>query len=1108
MLHQNSQRINQPNFSNFQSSESRSAYRGIGTILPQNDRIDQPDRTACKDFYPFLDEFRKSAIPDRLTLANVKYCEPGDTLLLEILTETKICKAQKSQNYTGTAARRILDDYQNATLGGWVVYGTTLNGDRGEVAYVKLDHPRIPKAQGFGKHPSKVKPLKYDMPAGLPAVPILPWVTKETALQIYSKFKVTPLEGETFWQAVKRSGIPIVICEGFKKAASVLAHGYPAICSRSIYTWGVKGSKGLDGIKDVHPIIGDFATPGRKVYICFDQDIKPRTIQNVSIQIKQLGQALDKLGCDSRVTAWDSSLGKGVDDVLYGQRENAQVWLDDVLKGAQSVKDWLRNDRAAWVMESIRRAKRLPLTPDRETSGGYFPETPAIEPGEIRILEAPTSAGKTFEIARQGKQWKQDSGFVLMLYNINALGKQAAARCDLPHVSDYWMDSDPQKSDRAGRKEWEADIAHRQGAVMCFDSLHHLPNWVFKEKLLVVLDECNQGLSHLTGGETLGDRQETISNLFDDAIVSAAENGAILMSEAVVYPHSLELVKRLSGLKTVRYFNHDRPVDRGYCEIEKTLNPGALVYQAVGSVKSGEKILYMTSSQKHGRRLDKILSGLGYNVLRIDGQTNRGGAGTLGAPSPFEKFFDNPDEFLTGAACDVLICSPSVRTGLSIEGNHFDRRFGYFPDCSPDEALQHLTRYRPNVPSHIAAPDFVLTTGVETIAGAQGIKARLEYNTEISNKFLSLDNVAISDDRQALIVSSFIDFYAAAAALSGAQKSISHRCLVQTLENESFTVVEVKPGRSKEGERLLREARESIWREDALTLALSTPDEDFKTGVACTLEDEWRGIKSDLIEKYPGIDWNDEAVCYHSYTRQDGLMRRGVDMQVLVEDLEAAKLLDMPETQAARLSGLNYRRPTRALKALLINAIGVLRLLEPGLILENTNQVCVEVAAAARSLRKDLRYYGMNISDQGFDSKGRATHTPIDICQKLLKKFGLEFNVVSRPRSNGIRDRQYEVCPIVPRHYGDMNNSGHNREIEAQDRFESLKYRKALLDAARERLARLKELNKSSRNQAEIYEPETVETVPPDYPENLEPPENLDDDEGEVYYFEDNPGEG
>jgi hypothetical protein len=1035
----------------------------------------------------WLDEFRESAIPDSLTLANVKYCDPGDETILELLTEHTIANAQKSTHYTGTQARRTLDLYENARMGGWYAHGTTIGGDSGEVAHVKLDNPRETASfKGFGKIP-ELKKVKYEGPSKCPALPLLPCVDPETAQLIYARHHIDPEMGETFWQAVQRSGCPIIITEGLKKALCLMAHGIPAICVRGVACWHPKDEKHL------YQQIADFATVGRKIYICYDQDLKPATVKNVGIQIRQLGKALERCGVDVRVMSWHPEAGKGIDDAVYAMGEGGQVWIDDILKSAVTIKEWVKSGRVQQLLESIRRAKALPFEPDRDTEGGYLPEVPNAEIGTITILEAPTAAGKTQEIARQVQDWKARGGNVMLPYSLNSLGQQAANRCEnerkeaLPHSHDFY-----------GEEEFHNAIQAFQGVVLCYDSLHRVPEWFYKKPLLLILDECNQGLDHIVQGGTLKDRQEEIIKLFSKALKVAGQKGAIILAEAKVYPHSVALVKRLSGCDTVKYYRHDRIVDRGIVELEKTMNSGSLVTQAIESLKRGERIMWCTSSQKNARRMEYILQKFGFSTLRIDSETNRGTRD--GDPSPFAPFFTDPDDYLADLGCpDALIVSPTCKTGLSIEKDWFDRVFGYFPNCDSDTALQMMTRYRSPVPRHIATPSFITTSGYESLPTAKSVKSRIAYNQKVSSACLSIEAIENADDEFAATAAAIIDFYAASASLRGAQKQIAHLCLIDTLESERFEVIETTSTRSPEGEAEMREARESIWREDAGILAQSETSDDWRDdeNKPQTLKAEWATIKGKLTEKYPGINWDCPETCYYSYNRLDELMPRGVDLQVRCEDLDAANLEDLKDAKSTARSGLLHKTPTSHLNALLLNNIGVLRLLEEGLIFDDENPILIDVANRARSFRKDLKFFkGLTIGDQSIDTKGRRTHSPIDVCGKLLKLLGLEWNVVSRLSANGKRDRQYQVAPIVPKVHDDLNNDYHNSEIEAQDRLKALQYRQELLEAARVALAAIKAKHQTYQAATSTEEPASEQTQT-DY----SPPPNCDVSDDDVYEF-------
>ncbi len=94
-----------------------------------------------RQFQSVLSEFRESAIPDRLTEANVRWIEGDDAI--QLLTETAIANEQKVTSYVTTAGQRILERYQFAGAGGWVAFGCNVDGSLADAPYFKPKTPRL-----------------------------------------------------------------------------------------------------------------------------------------------------------------------------------------------------------------------------------------------------------------------------------------------------------------------------------------------------------------------------------------------------------------------------------------------------------------------------------------------------------------------------------------------------------------------------------------------------------------------------------------------------------------------------------------------------------------------------------------------------------------------------------------------------------------------------------------------------------------------------------------------------------------------------------------------------------------------------------------------------
>ena len=312
-----------------------------------------------------VDEFAASGISREMTLLNAQWID-GDPAI-EILCEDAIAKVQSNTSYLTEPAKRIRDRYDYIWAGGWFAYGTTLDGSQGLVAYVKPDEPRL---DFEGK-----KRVKYLTPESCPATPILPFMDEVCAERIFKRFKITPIEGETFWQTILRSNCPVGLVEGLKKALSVIEQCIPAIALRGFTQWAKKGSS------ELHDAIAQFATCGRKIYIFFDEDAKPQTLEQAHKQRLKLGNALENKGCRVFLPRWDTSLGKGVDDVLVGLGADAGTWLEELLRDAGTLK---QAKRADWIVKSVEfldEANKLSCPVERATTGTYMPALPAIGTG-------------------------------------------------------------------------------------------------------------------------------------------------------------------------------------------------------------------------------------------------------------------------------------------------------------------------------------------------------------------------------------------------------------------------------------------------------------------------------------------------------------------------------------------------------------------------------------------------------------------------------------------------------------------------------------------------------------------------------------------------------
>ena len=1016
----------------------------------------------------FLPEFRQSAIPDRLSLANATWIE-GDAAV-QLLAEHAIAASQKGTSFAGVQARRLLDKYDFAADGGWLATGCNLDGSPATVPYFKPANPRqTTEFRGFGEAP-KIKTVKYETPQGLAATPILPWVTLPEAIKIankngvrkeyeawilqnrisaqtsdrdrsaidssaedpgddrgrsaegfgfgekggarnrdsldkrqhfalnhYAEFEGADKVDPTFWQFVEKYNLPIAITEGLKTALAQIAHGMPAIALRGICNWHPKGEP------DLYPVIGHFATKGRQIYIVFDQDEKISTQNAVRTQALKLGAAIEKSGAKVGVCVWDGSRGKGIDDALFALGRHAQTWFNAVFEDALDLATYKRDDRVRQALETIARLNTLSYPVERATEGEYLPILPELQPGALHAIAASVNSGKTTRIGADLVKWAIALGWnVLVLTPINNLGKQSAHDWGLPHVHDYGTLPDQQSA------LW-SDVSHRHGVVLCPDSLPRVPDWFRSRPVLLILDEANQVVEHLTQGDTLKSRYSQILEEFTAAARHAIQTGAIVLAEDGLPDRAVNFVKSVSGCESVRVFTHKKQGVPWDC---KVFSGQASGYRArlLEAVATDKRILFVTSSQAEAVRLERALRRRhpDKKVVRIDSETNQQGQ--------FTVFFEQPDQWLQDNQPDVLILSPSAKSGVSIEGNvsienaYFASVWGYFPVLATDTHWQLLGRDRPSVPRIIFVPDFILSSGDESLLNPRSIKRRLGLNSKAIAGVYGLETLldeGNTSELQATIETAVLNYLAESKAVSGCQKSIANAALVDRLKKAGHNVECERLAKDGNIVNLWREIQEEIWRDQAAAIGAAkveahhTADWALKKldGLDVSLEIRILAQKVLWRDQFPGVNFDDPEECYQALCKDGGAMRRGVLLQAKAENLEAARESDRKAVEAVLKGNIRalHRLPKDYAKSLLIAKCGVLELLN-GEVYSSADPRCQQVKTWALQFKSEISYWLRLQVDE--------SQSAIEICHRLLKKLGLERDKKNRPGAVKFVDRR------------------------------------------------------------------------------------------------------
>jgi hypothetical protein len=503
-----------------------------------------------------------------------------------------------------------------------------------------------------------------------------------------------------FWQWVRsRPELPIIIVEGAKKAACLLSLGYIAIALPGIFN-GRRVTRDESGSVYAESLLPDlelFATAGRRFYFCFDRDTKPKTIKNVNLAIFKTGKLLEPLGCDVRVIALPGP-EKGVDDFIVAQgaaafarvyanalsfagwqwriRQQAQLtyvpWLQ--LNTPELDRQLLFAQRPSDESEVDKRLLHK-LNPDK-TQTQHFPNDGII------VLASGKGTGKTKLIASMVQCFDK----VIAAGHRIALMRNLCARMGL----DYKGDVDKVNGD------FITGSAYTMRLGLCVDSLLSINPAKFAGCVLVI-DEFMQVFTHLLTSSTCnkdGKRAALLARLHWLIRVASW----VIVADADAADVGIDYIRALRSEDSPAYLirNDYQPTGYPVRFIEATKDD-AIVAELLSDIRAGLKIFVATDAKHSSQALKKLVETVeDTNIQASQAKLVLINSDTSGGEYEVD-FIRNINERVTDA--DILIATPSMATGVSIEVERFDKVYGLFYGTVTDaDASQALSRVRANVP--------------------------------------------------------------------------------------------------------------------------------------------------------------------------------------------------------------------------------------------------------------------------------------------------------------------------------------------------------------------------------------------------------------------------
>ena len=806
-----------------------------------------------------------------------------------------------------------------------------------------------------------------------------------------------------FWPVWEAIGGSTVITEGFKKALALISLGIPAVALRGVTQW-----RKAKGSKELHPLLAALAKDGRRVLVAFDQDEKAKTQSDVATQAERLGSAIQATGGNVRFLVWDGALGKGIDDALAAlPSEDRAAWLQGRLDRALSLREWRRRATVAKARYIL--AQPGPVA-QRHTEGEYLPTLPTLTRGAVHWLAANMGSGKTYRIGRDWvADWKAAGGVTVVFSPLNSLGQQTAQDWALPHIHDYG-------TGKADRQALEADISVNGGLVACVNSAHRVAQLIPQDRpLLLVIDEAAQTLTDAALGGTLkgswADRWEDVIALLQ----RATAGGAIVLAEDGLDRDTIDLVQVLSGAELVRGVTHTRAATPWPVYVDKATPLNGWRSRLLDALGDGQRILYVTTSQAEGRRLEYCAKELGIEVARIDSETNEGGR--------YRAFFESPEPWLYATLPQLVILSPSGKTGLSIEGGitaagaYFDSVWGYFPSLDTDTAMQLLGRYRPPVPRYIWVPAYIQPGPGES-------PGRLSITNELATEAARYAKAGgfepSPDDPHDAAIKRYL---AARGQRRWAQKVQAADALIDRLEAAAHLVtVSTEGDKSDPIKEQWDEIKEVLAREDSAFFAGQALDETHTWEWAnqiirstdSTREQRAKAAKVRLMARFPGVDWNCPELWYQAQfcpraKASDGKPSKGPlapGAALWAESGHYKALWEIDAKEAQHILGqrlkaahlLPQNGPKAAIAALFRPLVE--RLWKAGEVVP-CGRTEGELKALALRYRDEIRrYWRLNIHEDQNDTA---------ICNKVAWKFGFITQQKDKTRIEGTQVWSYSI---------------------------------------------------------------------------------------------------
>ena len=633
-------------------------------------------------------EWLDSCVNHEFISANVRSVEGQEAF--DIIAGEKLRIASEKANQAANSDVRFVNkSYRHLYAGGWFASGVDplANWEPMSWGQMKPNKPRW--------NASKQRFIKYEAVGATGTRMFVPNVPFAVARKVVERFNfgkpadyqlsLSELEMACLWKEggfwawlIEHPEIPLLICEGAKKVGAAFCAGFPAIGLPGIWNGRQAKPKDPETLKHWKPQLKDelkmFAQPGRKIVFAFDADEKIATQQKVWKALEATAFLfLKDTKAQPYFASWEADQGKGIDDFIAA---NGQDAFAGIVAAAQSYEEW---------KIGCELARELTRIPDLKINQKLIDiDLEALPKEGILAIVAPKGTGKTQHFLKPLVE-AEDSmlliGHLINLTKANSQRMSATYRSDLDRAAGRFINGD-------------GELVYRVSTVI--DSLMSFNPKDFEGSVIVLDEICQLLRSALTSRNISkrGNRGAILSRLRE--ILQRAR--LVVVADADLSDWALQYLEQLRGDGQKAYLIKNSYKPDGYLvSLYEGAGPAAIIDDALKAYKdelakgeSGKHIAIACDSQAKAKVIAEMARQIeGAEVLEIHSDTS---GGELEA-----EFIRHPDQYLSYQDKPLLLVySPSLGTGVSIESQNIAHVFGVFQGASISDTdiLQMLGRVR------------------------------------------------------------------------------------------------------------------------------------------------------------------------------------------------------------------------------------------------------------------------------------------------------------------------------------------------------------------------------------------------------------------------------